>query len=366
MTDIETPSSTISDQPVLPAQRLSHTRTVDRGLVHRDSLGEVFLTDLLALDGDSYAVAAQLPRSHAYYGDHLLRPSMYDPLLLLEASRQAGLAAAHQFFGVPTDHKFILTHLRIHLTHPGLIVVGPAPCPLTMRVTVTDRKEREGLTTGVDSVHELSVNGVVIGHAEVGLRFRSPVSYLKLRLGSREGKALPSSATHLGPTVGAPLTPYLVGRGNPDNVVLVAATTQGESARAVLRVPTNHPSLFDHPQDHLPGMVIAEGARQLALLTVLDARGMSTAKVFPTDLDVTFTKFGELEQETVLTATLGEQHQVDADRSGVYYTQGGVMELDGVDSQALVNQLPVRVEAVQDGESLCVFSLTLTQVKDPL
>ena len=216
MTDIETPSSTISDQPVLPAQRLSHTRTVDRGLVHRDSLGEVFLTDLLALDGDSYAVAAQLPRSHAYYGDHLLRPSMYDPLLLLEASRQAGLAAAHQFFGVPTDHKFILTHLRIHLTHPGLIVVGPAPCPLTMRVTVTDRKEREGLTTGVDSVHELSVNGVVIGHAEVGLRFRSPVSYLKLRLGSREGKALPSSATHLGPTVGAPLTPYLVGRGNPD------------------------------------------------------------------------------------------------------------------------------------------------------
>jgi hypothetical protein len=346
------------------ASGLSHTRTVDRALVHRDSLGEVFLTDLLALDGETYAVAAQLPRSHAYYGDHLLRPGMYDPMLLLESSRQAGLAAAHAFFGVPSDHKFILTRLRVQLTHPERIVVGPAPFPLTMRVAVVDRRERDGLTTGVDSVHELFLNGLPIGRAEVGLRFKSPTSYLKLRLANRDGKALPSSATHLGGPTGAPLAPYLVGRGNPDNVVLVAATTHGDTARAVLRVPTGHPSMFDHPQDHLPGMVIAEGARQLALLAALDARGMSTAKVLPTDLEVTFTRFGELEQETVLTATVGEPYRADAAGPEAYYTQGGVVEPDaGADTP--VTRLPVRVEAVQEGESLCVFSFTLTQVRDP-
>ena len=367
MTTISTQplSNTLQESRSLDEPILSYMRTVDRGLVHRDSLGEVFLTDLAALDAGSYAVAAQLPRSHAYYGDHLLRPSTYDPVLLLEASRQAGLAGAHQFFGVPADHKFILTHLRIHLEHPERIVVGPAPFPLTMLVRVADRKIREGVTTGVDSEVELSVNGVVIGRASVGLRFRSPSSYLSLRLGNRNGQELPSSATHACPVIGTPVAPHLVGRTNPDNVVLVDASAQGNTARATLRTPTGHPSMFDHPQDHLPGMVITEGARQLALFAALDTRGMSSAKTFPTDLDVVFTRFGELEQETVLTASVGEQRRIDANHAGIYYTQGGVMELDGVDTGSTVNQLPVRVEATQGGESLCVFSFALTPVKDP-
>lgn len=73
----------------LAALELSYSRTVDRTLVHRDSLGEVFLTDLQPLGTASYVAAAQLPRSHAYYGDHLLSPNVYDPVLLLEACRRA-------------------------------------------------------------------------------------------------------------------------------------------------------------------------------------------------------------------------------------------------------------------------------------
>ncbi|MCZ0978180.1 hypothetical protein O1L60_00100 [Streptomyces diastatochromogenes] len=40
---------------------LDYTRTVDRLLVHRDALGEVFLTDLQPLDDENYAAAGQLP-----------------------------------------------------------------------------------------------------------------------------------------------------------------------------------------------------------------------------------------------------------------------------------------------------------------
>ncbi|GAB2882693.1 ScbA/BarX family gamma-butyrolactone biosynthesis protein [Streptomyces mayteni] len=360
------PARTLPDEP-----ELDYSRTVDRLLVHRDALGEVFLTDLRRTDEDSYVAAAQLPRSHAYYGDHQLRPGAYDPLLILEACRQANLGGAHRFYGVAEDDKFILTHLGLRLTHLPALLVGPSPCPLVMRVQVVNRKERDGRVTGLDYRIELSVDGTVVGTSEMGLRFKTPTDYLTLRLSNRGGRALPSSANSPESTPGTPVTPHLVGRSAPENVVLLDAVAAGDTGRAALRIPADHPSMFDHPQDHLPGMVIAEGARQLALFTALDARGVSAAKLFPTDLSVRFTRFGELEDATVLTAEAGERVRVAPEPTdpGTYYTQGGELELPepGEESTergtgAALEQLPVRVEARQRDELLCVMDLTLTRV----
>ncbi|MCP3821643.1 hypothetical protein NLX86_27185 [Streptomyces sp. A3M-1-3] len=350
-------TATLPEQPVL-----SYTRTIDRGLVHRDSLGEVFLTDLQPVSGTAYAAAAQLPRSHAYYGDHLLRPSTYDPVLLLEACRQSALAGAHAFYAVPEDHKFILTHLRIHLERPERIAVGPEPCALTLRVTVTGHRKRDGRTTGLDYDIDLVAKGVGIGSASVGLRFKSPEDYQELRLRNREGKPLSSSAAYPATRPGSTIAPYLVGRSNADNVVLADVVSEADAARATLRVPGDHPSMFDHPQDHLPGMVIAEAARQLALFAALDVRGMSPSRTFPTDLAVVFSRFGELEHTTLLTAEVGEQRRADRDGTGAYYTQGGLVELGEADPGG-VDQLPVHIGATQNGESLCVLSLSLTRVR---
>ncbi|MFJ8166142.1 ScbA/BarX family gamma-butyrolactone biosynthesis protein [Streptomyces sp. NPDC096136] len=347
----------------LPA--LDYSRTVDRLLVHRDALGEVFLTDLQPIDDQRYAAGVQLPRSHAYYGDHLLRPGCYDPLLLLEACRQAALAGAHRFYGVPSDNKFILTHLRLRLDRPQMVVVRSAPIALALRVTIVSRKEREGRVTGLDYEFDLTVGGVVIGRGAVGLRFKTPTGYLTLRLNNRDGLALPSSAAYPVRTPGTPLAPHLVGRANPDNVVLVDTVAAGDTAQALLRIPAQHASMFDHPQDHLPGMVIAEGARQLALFAALDVRGLAGAKTLVTEIDVLFTRFGELEDETVLTARAGGGPE--SGPGGPVYTQGGVLEpedADGPDPErvAALQQVPVRVEATQRGESLCVISFVLTRL----
>ncbi|MFR9722127.1 ScbA/BarX family gamma-butyrolactone biosynthesis protein [Streptomyces sp. MS19] len=363
-------SSTRQAARTLPdGPQLDYSRTVDRLLVHRDALGEVFLTDLRRIDEENYVAAAQLPRSHAYYGDHLLRPSAYDPLLIVEACRQANLAGAHRFYAVAEDAKFILTHIDLDLTHPRAVVVGTAPLPLAMHVRIVRRKERDGRVTGLDYAIELSVAGTVVGNAEMGLRFKSPTDYLTLRLGNRGGLPLPSSATHPETTPGTPVAPHLVGRAAPENVVLVDALTSDGAARAGLRIPAGHPSMFDHPQDHLPGMVITEGARQLALLTALDLHGMSAAKVVPTSLSVRFTRFGELEDPTVLTARAGEHVRVDPADAGVHYTQGGVLDLGedvpgapGPAAGAPLEQLPVRIEAHQRDERLCVIDITLTRV----
>src|SRR5882757_8642814 len=120
MTTTPAPATVETAQPPV-SPSLSFASTVDRSLVHRDSLGEVFVTDLRGGGETGYQAAAQLPRSHAYYGDHLLRPRAHDPILLLEAARQAALAGAHAFFGIPARDKFILTFLRIHLVRPLLL-----------------------------------------------------------------------------------------------------------------------------------------------------------------------------------------------------------------------------------------------------
>ncbi|GAA2225280.1 ScbA/BarX family gamma-butyrolactone biosynthesis protein [Streptomyces nogalater] len=339
----------------LPA--LDYTRTVDRLLVHRDALGEVFLTDLQPVDGDGYAAAAQLPRSHAYYGDHLLRPGCHDPLLILEACRQAALAGAHRFFDVPSDNKFILTHLRLRLDQPHLTYVGTSPFRLALRVRIADRKERDRRVTGLDYEIDLYVGESLIGTAAIGLRFKTPNGYLTLRLNNRDGMALPSSASYPAATPGAPLTPHLAGRANPDNVVLLDATVVGDNAQALLRIPAHHASLFDHPQDHLPGMVIAEGARQLALFAALDIRGLAPSKTLITELDVRFTRFGELEDDTVLSATVPRLPHAGAGEV-VDYTLGGALD----SRPGTGTTLPVHVEATQKGEVLCSFDLVLTRV----
>jgi hypothetical protein len=285
---------------------LNFTRTIDRALVHRDALGEVFLTDTVSTAEDHYLAAAQLPRSHAYYGDRLLRPAMYDSMLLLEACRQATLAAAHRHYGVPTDHKFIITAHQIHLTHPQMAVIGSGPCELTMDVAITDRREREGRVTGLDHQLTLFVAGTEIGYATMGMRYKSPESYQRLRLSGRDGTPPPSSAAYAQPGFGTSADPAAVGRGKSSNVIVEKLATTGAGATAELRIPAEHPSMFDHPQDHLPGMVLSEAARQMSVTAITEHCHLSPTKTFLSDLTADFNRFGELDANTRLEATVSK------------------------------------------------------------
>ncbi|MFE0459659.1 ScbA/BarX family gamma-butyrolactone biosynthesis protein [Kitasatospora sp. NPDC058965] len=347
---------------------LSYAATVDRALVHRDALAEVFVTDLQPGGELDYTAAAQLPRSHAYYGDHLLRPGVYDPVLLMETARQVTLAGAHRFFDVPGSDKFILTFLRVKLLRPQLLTIGDSPLNLELRVTVTERKVRNGAVTGLDHDIELLVGGVLAGWAGVGLRFRDPEGYRALRLGNRNGAALPTTAALPPQSVATfgklalPVAPHLVGRSDAKNVVLLEPTRRGDTTSASLRIPAEHPSMFDHPQDHLPGMVLAEAARQLALFTALDRAGLSTAKTVPTAIEVTFSKFGELESEIQLSASVREEVPVEGTDDRPYWTIGGVVDFTADEPAPPAGRLTLGVDVRQSGESIADFTIELARV----
>ena len=49
-----------------PVTGLSTDRTIDRHLTHRAALSEVFLTDFVSVDDETFCAAAQLPPGHFY------------------------------------------------------------------------------------------------------------------------------------------------------------------------------------------------------------------------------------------------------------------------------------------------------------
>lgn len=285
---------------------------------------------------------------------------MLRPILLLEACRQAALATAHRHFAVPTSHKFIITAHEIHLTHPQMITLGANPCELVLDSQITDRQEREGVVTGLEHVIQLSVAGTSIGHAKIGMRHKSPDSYQRLRLRNRDGAPLPSTADLPAPPPNNLVEPHAVGRTNPHNVVLTNLVDNGHTVGAEMVVPAGHASMFDHPQDHVPGMVLIEAARQLAVHALAERFQLSPAKILLTDLSATFMCFGELEPTTRLEAVVEPRQQPPTPI--VIPAHGPTSDPVATDSLPASGGTGVDIGITQGSTSICLVRATLHTV----
>jgi hypothetical protein len=58
--------------------------------------------------------------------------------------------------------------------------------------------------------------------------------------------------------------------------------------------------MFDHAQDHLPGMVMTEAARQAGLLALDELYGRSPARWVMTGMDASFSAYAELDAQTLI------------------------------------------------------------------
>lgn len=352
----EDPSIARRGPHLQPAQRfaavldsLSVDQTVERFLVHRMALTEVLLTDSRQLADDHFVAAAQLPRDHAYYGDHTCDGDILDPLMLLEACRQAGLYASHRFEGVPRENKFILTHLKFTRHDTGRAV--RLPDRLVMDAVVTSRLLRDGEVRGIDLELTLLMPGGVVGVVDLGLRYRSQESYRALRLRNRDARE-PESTERFQPRhVTSPAAPRTVGRHRRENVVIGDLRSGEGFVQGVLRLPASHASMFDHAQDHIPGMVLAEAARQLAVLTGHDQHGWPVHRSRLDELHITFLRFGELEPSTLLHATVGAARPARWPQLGP--AGAAVRRTPPI---VVADRLPLSIEITQDGNVVSTAS----------
>lgn len=291
----------IADRTEHAAAELDFRRTVDRTLVHRRALSEVFLTDFRATTEGRFVAAAQLPPSHAYYTDHLTVLPVIDPLLVVECCRQAETYAGHELVGVPLGHRFVLREWSVELDGLAGVRIPSVPAELIITGATSDRVERAGKVRGITFGMELALAGSHVGSARMVVAYLPPSAYDLLRSGRRGGPP-PISDDLREPREGSPVAPARVGRRSPANVVLTAVETARPHATAELSVPFVNPSMFDHAQDHVPGMVLMEGARQLALAALAEGRGSAVANLAVMTLAAKFSQYAELDTPTRLRA----------------------------------------------------------------
>ncbi len=309
----------------------NHDHSVDQSLVHRHAAEESFVTQLRQ-DRGLFRATARVPASHPYWGDHPAHPGSVDPVLLLEICRQVALAASHRFHSVPVETKFILSHQSIEVD--GSRILGTADMAhVSVTATPVGLRHRGDDLTQLDLVLSVEHAGEKIATGRIGLVLRSPERYAALRLRAREGEPLSSTSEPAPQTTGTLAGSLSVGRGDPDNVVLLDPETLPSGVQALLHVPRTHPSIFDHPQDHLPGMLLVEGARQVAHLALSSQPGSDETGGTALSIAARYLFFGELETPVLLTAS---------------------------DPSPTPSGLAVEVTANQQGRTICEISLTLT------
>ncbi|MFJ4620231.1 ScbA/BarX family gamma-butyrolactone biosynthesis protein [Streptomyces sp. NPDC088812] len=268
----------LADAPAL-------TATVPRQLVHRAAVAETLLTGWRRTGADRFSVTAQWPRAH---GLHVSSDwSAYDPLLVVETIRQSGTLITHAEYGVPLDHQFVLQEFQVG-TVPGQLAVGALPAEPQVDVVFTDVQYRGRRPASARYTAHVLREGERVATADVAFMCVGGPVYRRLR-----GGRTPDAVTAVPVPAGLPAG--VVGRALPSDVVLAAT---GRPDRWQLRVDTAHPVFFDHPLDHVPGMLLLEGARQAAWLRTDPARA-------PVAYHAHFHRYAELDEPVWIEAKGG-------------------------------------------------------------
>jgi 2-oxo-3-(phosphooxy)propyl 3-oxoalkanoate synthase len=228
-------------------------------------------------------------------------------MLIAETIRQVGALLAHAKFDVPLGHHFLMWDLS-YTAVPGALDAGPTPTELTLRVSCHDLTMRGKQLSSLRYRAEVWHDATRIAVGSAGYNCTSPAVYRRIR-GERP-------LTLSGP-LPPPLDPAAVGRKDVRDVVLsdpaeaeladqaagrscqvtdlatraairCGATANGVRRRWLLRVDTTHPVFFDHPVDHVPGMMLIEAARQAAQAL------LGPEPVQPFAVESTFERYAEL------------------------------------------------------------------------
>ncbi|MFD3515409.1 ScbA/BarX family gamma-butyrolactone biosynthesis protein [Streptomyces sp. NPDC058657] len=281
------------------SSQLSFAATVPRVKVHREAVCEVFLTDSAQAGPDSFLVGAQLPRVHSFYSDFLLAPRNYDPLLLAEVCRQASILLAHEYFGVALNQKFILNYSNLRVVDRAGLRVGERPGKSAVEVTITERKFRGTETVGYTAAMHVDLDGRSVVTLDIAIQWMPGSAWDKLRERGRAHLPVSSGQTFRTPH---PADPSVVGRLDPANVVISTPCADASGFTADVVVDQSHAALFDHPLDHIPGVLLFEACRQMAVASAHDHFGFAPQRLAVESCRVEFSRFGEFELPTVCQA----------------------------------------------------------------
>ncbi|WP_202565902.1 ScbA/BarX family gamma-butyrolactone biosynthesis protein [Agreia sp. COWG] len=209
----------------------------------------MFLTEAEAIAPDTFYLSGQWPRRHFYYQ---VDNGRVDAVLIAETLRQATILVAHSFYDIPMDQRFLMKGIQLSLVERWCAALV-ASAEIDMIVNVDNVRSN---TSGVYRLRtnvEFFAGGDLIARGVGDLQLLAPRVYDRMR-GSRAHRSI---------------APCEVATSDISNLMgnrgasISSRTTLSTGPWDVL-IDARHPVFFDHPVDHLPGMLALEVMRQVA------------------------------------------------------------------------------------------------------
>jgi hypothetical protein len=289
-------------------------------LVHRSAESEVLITSISRDGDDAYLLAARWPMEHTFYQPD--ETGRHDPMLVAETMRQAGIAVAHAGYDVPFGTQFIMADICFYLINPTAPIVGTGQAHIVVSLSCSEFVSRAGMLRRARFHVGLLRDGVRFAHGS-GLLVCLPAGAYE-RLRTRRGPPSSTACRRL-----ARVHPATVGRRWEGDVLLCDGPDWrrgSSSASWQVQVDPAHPALFDHPLDHLPGMVQLEAFRQAALALTTPAGNANRHRFL--GCDVRFLRMAHVHASVRCQARRLASHTVQvelADDGPTPLTEGSVL-----------------------------------------
>ncbi|WP_308102708.1 MULTISPECIES: AfsA-related hotdog domain-containing protein [Micrococcaceae] len=227
----------LAAEAYLPGQAFAEWRPAEDRLVHKVSAAANFIARWRSTCENTAELTASWAAEQEYHC--LASQGMSDPMLALETFRQAVIIVAHSMYGVPLESAFSLQHIGISLDSCRMTGTPDLWLELT-----PDFSGTRLIGLGIRVTFRL--DKAIIGTGRGKLIVLEQHSYHRVRNGAEpkefRSPGLRAEASHVGRTCEEDV---LLNEGGGD-----------------LLINTSHKWLFDHPADHIPGMLVIDAARQ--------------------------------------------------------------------------------------------------------
>jgi len=286
-----------------------------RTLTHKRFPENVLLAEIHACADDHFRCVGRIPSDHRFFNDCGRVPGN-DILFYTEVGRQASLAVTHAFLDVGPDDVFIFERSEAAVTDAvWRISQQPSLDSVVIEIKVRETVRRKNKAVNrVVADHVMFVGDEVVFRGTGTWTVQSAALFKRLRRTAEAGSSAPEEHPD-------PQQPY------PSNVVITSPRDleDGTGISTSLIVNRAHPYFFDHPCDHVPGMLLLEGCAQLALGAVAQSAAASSARAAVMAYDMDFTQFVECTLPTTLTARPVSSSGPLAPSIEIIVSQRGVM-----------------------------------------